>query len=155
VALFKTIEQRDPRLAQECFNYAEDRLFQKGDYVTCRKHLGDPQKAFDRIRQGWQRMKQFEQQNEARREEQKERFQAMAKTNALFAQIPDFPSPPPFADDNFVRQTRQLIEILVATGSKSDAENIQTQALAALKDPRLQTAVQDAETTIAGHPPIQ
>ncbi|HTV40902.1 MAG TPA: serine/threonine-protein kinase [Candidatus Sulfotelmatobacter sp.] len=151
VALFKTIEQSDPQLAQECFNYAENTLFQKGDYVTCRKYLGDPQKAFDIIREGWQRMKQFEQRTATQNEDQRKRFKEMAKTNALFAQFPDIPSPPPLADDNFVRQTRQLIEILVATGSKSEAENIQTQALAALNDPRLQTAVQDAEATIAGH----
>ena len=150
VALFKSIESRDPQLAGECFGYAEETLFQKGDYQTCRKYLGDPQNAFDRIRQGWQQMKQFEQRDAARREEQKERLQAMAKTNVLFAHMPIFPGPPPFADDNFVHQTRQLIEILVATGSKGDAENIQSQSLAVLNDPRLKTAVEDAEAKMSG-----
>ena len=150
VTLFKTIEHRDPQLAQECFGYAESTLLQKCDYATCRKYVGDPQEAFDRILRGWEQMKHFEQRSTAQREEQRERFQAMAKTNALFAHIPELPAPPPFADDNFVHQTRQLIEILVATGSKSGAENIQTQALATLNDPRLKTAVQDAEATIAG-----
>jgi serine/threonine protein kinase len=148
VALFKTIEKRDPQLAHECFWYAENTLFQKGDYETCRRNLGDPEAAFERIRQSWQVSRQFEKQNEARREEQKERFQAMAKTNAMFAHIPEFPAPPPFADDNFVQQTRQLIEILVVAGGKTDAENIQTEALAILNDPRLKTAVASAEQSI-------
>lgn len=149
VALFKRIEKRDPQLAGQCFWYAEDTLFQKGDYRTCRKYMGDPKAAFERIHQQWQMMKHFEEQNAARREEQKERFQAMAKTNALFAHMPDFPAPPPFADINFVGQVRQLIEILVATGSKADAENIQTKALSILNDPTLKTAVADAEEKIA------
>ena len=155
MTLFKTIEEHDPQLAQECFGFVEGTFLQKGDYAICRKYLGEPQEAFERIRQSWQQMKQFEEQNAARREEQKERFQAMGKTNAMFANIPEFPGPPPFADGNFVGQTRQMILILVATGSKSDAENIQAQAFAALNDPRLKTAVQDAEATIAGRPPVQ
>ena len=148
VALFKTIEKRDPKLAGDCFFYVKDLLVQGGDYATCRKYLGDPQTAFERIRQMWQQMKQFEQQGEKRAEDQKERFQAMAKTNSLYAHIPLLPTPPLFADNNFVQQTRQLIEILVATGSKSDAENIQKQALAILDDPRLATAVADADEKV-------
>jgi tetratricopeptide (TPR) repeat protein len=150
VALFKSIQKRDPQLAGECFWYAEGTLFQKGDYQTCRRYLGEPQAAFERIRQSWQRMKQFEKQNDVRREEQRERFQALAKTNKMFAHVPDFPAPPPFADDNFVRQTRELIEVLIATGGKSAAENIQTEALAVLTDSRLKTAVVDAETKLSG-----
>jgi hypothetical protein len=144
------IEKRDPQLAGECYWYAEETLYQKGDYETCRRYLGDPQTAFERIRRLWQTTKQFETQAAARRDEQKERFQAMAKTNALFVHVPDFPAPPPFADNNFVEQTCQLIEILVATAGKSDAEKIQTEALAVLNDPRLDTAVADAEEKIAG-----
>jgi serine/threonine protein kinase len=150
MALFKSIQKRDPQLAGECFLYAEGTLFQKGDYQTCRRYLGQPQAAFERIRQSWQTMKQFEKQNDVRREEQRERFQALAKTNKLFAHVPDFPAPPPFADDNFVRQTRELIEILIATGGKSVAESIQTEALAVLTDSRLKTAVVDAETKLSG-----
>jgi len=47
----------------------------------------------------------------AEREQQK-RFQEMGKTNAIFAHMPFFPTPPPFADNHFIEQTRQLIEIL-------------------------------------------
>ncbi len=148
VALFQSIGKSDPRLAAQCFLYAENLLVQKGDYELCRQYLGDPQAAFERIRQTWQMTKQFEERNAARSDEQKERLQAMAKTNSLFAHMPVLPAPPPFADNNFVQQTRQLIEILVATGSKPDAENIQKQAMALLDDSRLKSAVSDAETKI-------
>lgn len=149
-ALFKTIENRDPQLGRECFFFAEDILMQKGDYETCRQYIGDPQAAFERIRQQWKQMKRFEEQNATRREEEQERLRAMAKTNAIFAQVGDFPVPPPFADNNFVGQIRQLIEILVATGDESEAEKIQSEALAVLNDPRLKSAVDDAQTKISG-----
>ena len=48
------------------------------------------------------------------------------------------------AEDRFVGQTRQLIEILVATDHKADAEGIRDQAVAVLDDPRLKSAVDDA-----------
>jgi hypothetical protein len=56
--------------------------------------------------------------------------------------------PPPVADNLLVGNTRQLIEILVGAGHKADAENIRTQALALVDDPRLQSAVSDAEKKI-------
>ena len=148
LALFKTIEQRDPQLARQCYFFAENLLVQKGDYETCRKYLGDPQAAFERIRQSWQQMKKFEAQNAARSEEQRKHFQEMAKTNSAFAHLPVFPTPPPFADNHFVEQARQLIEILVATGGQSDAEKIQGEALAVLDDPKLKSAAADAQQKV-------
>jgi serine/threonine protein kinase len=151
LALFKTIDQRDPQLAGQCFLFAENLLVQKGEYETCRKYTGAPQAAFERIRQSWQQMKKFEEQNAARSEEQQKRFQEMGKTNAIFAHMPFFPAPPPFADNHFIGQTRQLIEILVATHHKADAEKIQDEAVAIFDDSRLQSAVSDAEEKIKNH----
>jgi predicted Ser/Thr protein kinase len=145
LVLFQKIEQRDPELARQCFLFVENLLAQNGNYQTCRKYLGDPQAAFDWIRQSWQRMKQFEEQQAARGEAQRKSFEAMAKTNSIFAHLPSLATPPPFADENFVKQTRQLIEILVATGGADDAEKIQREAVALLDDPRLKSAVSDAE----------
>jgi hypothetical protein len=48
------------------------------------------------------------------------------------------------AADRFVGQVRQLIEILVATGGKSDAVAIRDEARTILDDPRLKSAVTDA-----------
>jgi serine/threonine protein kinase len=148
LALFKTIDQRDPQLAGQCFLFAENLLVQKGEYETCRKYTDDPQAAFERIRRSWQQMKKFEEQNAARSDEQQKRFQEMGKTNAIFAHMPFFPTPPPFADNHFIEQTRQLVKILVATGDKSEAEKIQAEALAIQDDARLKSAVSDAEQKI-------
>jgi hypothetical protein len=151
LALFKSVEQSDTKLAQQCYVFAKDLLAQHGDYATCRKYLGDPQKAFGGISNGWRQMKQFEQRNAERSEEQRKRFEEMAKTNAAFTHLPVFPSPPPFADNNFIAQTRQLIEILVGTGGKADAEKIQAEALTVLDDSKLKSAVGDAEEKINHH----
>jgi type II secretory pathway pseudopilin PulG len=148
LALFKAIEQRDSQLAGQCFLFAEDLLVQKGEYETCRKYMGDPQTTFERIRQSWQQMKKFEEQNTARNEEQRKRIEEMAKTNSVFAHLPFFPTPPPFADKHFIEQTRQLIEILVATGGQLDAKRIQGEALVILNAPELQSAVSNAELKI-------
>ena len=51
-------------------------------------------------------------------------------------------------EDRFVGQTRQLIEILIGTGHKADAEKIRDQAVAVLDDERLKSAVTDAEKRI-------
>ena len=56
--------------------------------------------------------------------------------------------PPRAADNILVGHTRQLVEILVGAGHKADAQNICTQALVLVDDPRLQSAVSDAEKKI-------
>ena len=50
-ALFKTVRDSDPKLADQCFYYLQDLLVAKGEYQWCLKHLGDPQERFNSIRQ--------------------------------------------------------------------------------------------------------
>jgi hypothetical protein len=52
------------------------------------------------------------------------------------------------ADNNFTKQVRTLIEILVGGGRKTDAESIQAQALALLGVPELKSAVSDADRQV-------
>ena len=152
-ALFKKLETRDPQLAGQCYFWVEGALVQKGEYETCRRHLGDPQRRFEIVQRSWKQMKVFEDQSAARRREQSERYKAMAKTNSAYTSLAstfDLPAPPPYADRHFIEQTRQLIEILVATDHKADAEQIRSQALAILDDAQLKSAVTDAEQKTAG-----
>ena len=58
--------------------------------------------------------------------------------------VDSVPSPRQLVDDNFVNQTRQLIEILIGAGRKAEAKDIQGQAVAILDNPRLRSAVSDA-----------
>jgi len=51
--------------------------------------------------------------------------------------------------NSFVGQVCTLVEILVGTGNTPKAENISAQAIAVLDDPRLHSAVSDAEARIA------
>ncbi|MGD0744476.1 MAG: protein kinase [Verrucomicrobiota bacterium] len=148
LALFKVIEQRDRQLAGQCYPFVQGLLVQQGEYAKCLGYLGDPQAAFERIRDSRERMKNWEDQQANRREQDKERLQAMAKTNPAFAHFPPVPEPPPFADNHFVGQTRELIEILVGAGRKSDAEIIRDEALSVLDDVRIKSAVSDADAKV-------
>ncbi len=133
--LFKEIEQRDPALAQQCHFYAESVLVEHGEYELCLKAIGDPQMRFELYRRGWEMQKQS---------------QRNLPTRTL--QLPPGVSPPPdlaqLADNNFVKQVRTLVEILVRVGRKAEAERILDQALAVLDVPELQSAVSDAEVKV-------
>jgi hypothetical protein len=127
-ALFKSIEQRDPKLAQQCYGYAENLLVEKGEYAVCLKYIGDPQTKFDFIRSVRERMNEFLDRtpppNQSRMRQQ--------------------------ANDTFVKDTRTLVEILVGCGRAAEAEKIQAEAVAVFNDPRLQSAVTDAEQKTGG-----
>jgi hypothetical protein len=151
-ALFKTIREKDPELAQQCFSFVEGLLVAKGEYQWCYDHMGDPQGVFDGIYQNLdqhlaeqRRMAELHQETAQRMET----FNRQQGRTNLWSQ-PDYASSAlkRFAHDNFVGGTRQLIEILVATNHKADAEKIRDEAVAILDDPRLQSAVSDAETKI-------
>jgi hypothetical protein len=156
-SLFKRIEQSDPPLAQQCFGVIEDLLVNHGEYDLCLGYIGDPQTAFESIHQSREQMKKWEDQLSARRQEPARRFEEMAKTNSLYTNTPApfLPEPPRLADKNFVAQTRQLIEILVGSNRKIDAEKIHDEALAVLNVPELQSAVSDAELKIQNSNAVQ
>jgi predicted Ser/Thr protein kinase len=134
--VFEKIRERDAALAQQCFFTAEPLLVKHGDYALCLKYLGDPESAFSLLRYVWETDKRFEQ-----------RQADVAK----LTEAPGFhrPIPPKIADRRFVDQTCQLILILVKTGHTKEAEHIRDEALALVADPRLKSAVSDAEKTPA------
>jgi hypothetical protein len=144
--LFKAIEQRNPQLAGQCFTLVEDQFVAKGEYETCRKYMGDPESGFQSDCTRYR----MEMENQARMEKINQGIQKQMQE--FNRQHPNLPSPSDnsqrmekMAKDYFVGKVREHIEILVATGDKADAEKIQKQALAVLDDPRLETAVADAD----------
>ncbi|HWX21436.1 MAG TPA: protein kinase [Candidatus Binatia bacterium] len=150
VALFKSIGERDKQLAQQCYGLVEPLLTQRCEYALCMSYIGKPDARFQAYRQSWEHMKQMGDRQNTQRQQQVERFKAMAKTNSAFSnwQLPLPPDLAKMANTNFVAQTCRLIEILSATGHKPDAESIRDQAVAILDDPGLKSAVDDAEKKV-------
>jgi hypothetical protein len=82
---------------------------------------------------------------EANRKRTVESLRQRGFTNSTYSQSERWAMVKQRAEDNFVGQTRRLIEILVATGHQAEAEKIHGQAVAILADARLKSAVTDAE----------
>ena len=150
-ALFKQIQKQDPQLAQQCLATAEPVLMRLDEYALVRPYLDAPQAAFDRLRQERQA-------NLDRRKEQADREAANRREMAEFNRqrgITNQWSPPDISgmmqksdDDGFINALRQDIEVYTATGSRADAEKIAAEAVAVLDDPRLRSAVSDADEAI-------
>ena len=83
--------------------------------------------------------------------ENERHFAAMRENTRTAVRTPPgimLPEPPKMADRFFIDGTCRLIEILVGTDQKAEALKIRDQALELLDDPRLKTAVEDAEARV-------
>ena len=148
--LFMLIRDQDPDLAQQCYFHVESLLVAKGEYKWCYDHMGVPQDRFDSIRQSYTMQLDNQKRMAAMTEANKKRIAEMNRQHG-WTNGPTF-SPPDTsammrksAENSFVNQTRQLIEILVANSHQADAEKIRDQAVAVLDDARLKSAVSDTE----------
>ena len=152
--LFKSLQKTNPALARQCYHVAADVLVENREYALCRGYIGDVAAAFAGLRQNWEWHKKHEERTAQDREEQKKRMEKslaeMHQRNpALTAPVPFRPpDSPSYGDSSFVKQTRQLVEILVGVGDKAEAEKVRDQAVALLDDPRLKSAVADAEKRV-------
>ena len=128
--LFKMLVQKDEPLARQCYFYAETLLVSKGEYDLCYEFMGNPQERFNLIQQNFAREGDMRKRMEEMRQKTTQHVAAMNQkggwTNSW--------SPPDTtammkksAEDRFVGQARMLIEILVATGHKTEAEKIRAQ----------------------------
>ena len=164
--VFKRLDTNDPALARQCYRYAQPSLVEKGEYALCMQYIGDPQARFNSMAQS--------------RSAQHQRYDP-AFTNAdpqirtIPARVARTPSPgsvtsaPAFhplpymppdmatnmirsADQYFITETRALIEILVGLGRRTEAANIQRQAVNLLDDARLRSAIADAEERVRRFP---
>jgi hypothetical protein len=143
VALIKTIHVKDPKLTGQNYFWMEDLLLQKGEYDLLLACMGDPQTHFESARRGFEMQIQSQQRmEEMRKQHPAPRFPGSAFTPPDMGQM---------ATNNFVGQVCKLVEILVATGHRPDAEKIRDEAVAVLDDARLKAAVSDAEEKIQKH----
>lgn len=148
--LFKELREHQPELAKRCYAAAEDALVKQGEYALCLAYVGDGQARFQQHRQNWEKLSQWEQHIGQVLEQGQQRMAAYAAQQGRKppAGLPSY-RPPPAADNLLVKDTCQLVEILVGAGHTADAEHICTQALALVDDPRLQSAVQEAEQKLS------
>jgi len=139
--LFNSLREKDPGLAQQCYSLAEGMLVTKGEYQWCYDHMGEPQarlESFCKDMDAELKRLEFIQHTEEIRKQR-------GWTNAPGILRPEGPaSIKKSAKDRFVSQTRQLIEILVATNHQAEAEKIRDEAVTILDDARLKSAVTDA-----------
>ncbi len=153
-ALFKTIAEKDPALAKECYPLCEDVLVKKGEYQLCLRYVGDPQARFENIHGQYDREMENEKRMIARQQQTRQDTAEMNRKNG-WTNVPSF-SPPDstvmmkkLCEGRFMGQVRQLIEILVATGNESGAQKIENEAVVVLDDARLHSAVSDAKKKTA------
>jgi hypothetical protein len=141
--LYKTIRKNDPDLARQCYFYAEELLVKKGEYQICAEYMGNPKQRFDSIRRSFT----MEMESAQRTADFWKRTQQMnedaGRTNLL--SLPDSSEMMrTSAQDRFIKGTRQLIEILVATDRMDEADVISRAALATLPDKRIEIATAEA-----------
>lgn len=150
--LFKQIRAKDQALTQQCYFIVESLLVSKGEYQYCYDQMGgDAQGKFDSLR-GRMNMeldmqKRFQEINNDSMRRVAEAIRARGRTNSW--------SPPDLSEmrirqikGGFVGRNCELIEILVATGHKAEAEKIRDEALAVVDDARLKSAIADAGSRI-------
>jgi hypothetical protein len=138
--LFKTICQKDPKLARQSYAYVEDLLMSKGDYDLCLAYIGDPRARFESYR----RSLEIQQESQQRMNEMNRKIPARAPRMPDGVRLPPPPDMGQMATNYFVGQVCRLIEILVGAGHKAEAEAIRDQAVILLDDARSKSAVSDA-----------
>ena len=150
VTLFKRIRQDYPARATEWYLWAEPVLVRCGQYQMCLDCIGNPEARFQLRCNTFKRLQSLNEDMSARVQESKR------KAIKYFHRTDQPPGPAvPLSDpgqmalkhtrESFVKDVRNLIEILVGTSHQEVAEKICGEALAVLGDPRLQSAVSDAE----------
>lgn len=118
VEMFKTLHEKQHRLAERCYFVAEKDLAARREYKLCASYIPDATERFDRIR------------------EMRERQLKMGTDQRLRMKE--------YAEKSFSEQTGRLIEILVGAGRKQDAESVREQALAVRDDRPLRDAIEKA-----------
>jgi serine/threonine protein kinase len=138
--LFKNLDAHQPALAKQCYQLAEALLVEQKGYAICGRYVTNGQARFDSIKKAWETGKKWE---EKTQEIQRKATQVSPATG-----LPRPPQPKHY-DPMFVQETSRLIEILVATNRRAEAEKIRDQALGCVDHPDLRSAIESSEKRIA------
>ena len=124
--LFLEIDKKFPTLATSCFIVTKDLVVEHKNYQLYGKYLKDPIGKYEEI------VSMREMNLSGMRTNPKLNNESMKK----------------FSDDSFIKDTCQLIEVLVGLNRKKEAEEIQKRALKYFDNPKIKTAITDAEAKI-------
>jgi hypothetical protein len=116
--LFKTLHEKQPDLAKQCYLAAEEELVASREYQLCGAYVPDPIRRLDSIKR-------------------------KRVTELQLAKDDDTPLKR-YAEESFVEETCRLIDILVGSGRKQEAETVRERALAVRDDPAIRQAVEKA-----------
>ncbi len=153
--LFKETIDRDLTLAKQCYPYIQTLLVEHQEYAICLRFLGDPNEAFARMLQSRNRLKELTDGRTVPVRTLRVPEPSSVQTNLVpTPTLPAAPIPGAFSDASredtfFIRQARELVEILVGCGKTAEAERIGERAVQALDHPKLRTALADARARVA------
>ncbi|HAM70935.1 MAG TPA: hypothetical protein DCM86_04755 [Verrucomicrobiales bacterium] len=130
VALYKSILRRDRALARQCYRVVEELLVERKEYALCAAQIPSFQERFESSREKWRRF------------------------GELSDRSPSVSRPAMRRDREraFVREVRDLVEILIGVGRKGEAEAIRDQALEVIDVPELRGSVEEGVRNVAAGP---
>lgn len=159
-SLFQSIAKKNSSLAGDYEIVIEPLLVRRGEYQLCLRYLGNPESRFQSYCHSFSVMQstgeRFEEMSDQREKQIEKMNESFDETNRERG-LPPMQRPMRFhsgrlqirvAKTLFVGEVCRLIEILVGTGHQDEAEFIRGKAVALLDDPRLQSAVTQAEEHI-------
>jgi predicted Ser/Thr protein kinase/tetratricopeptide (TPR) repeat protein len=140
VRLYKKLLESDPALARRAYFHVETVLIQNGEYALALEGMKDPKTRFESMKRSFDALRRFEQR----------RTPNQSAVDHL-PEGPPLPAPPAFAEPHFVEEVGGLVEVLLATDRKAEAEAYLREALVLLDVPLLRSAIPDAEKRILSH----
>jgi len=120
---FKALHDKYPKIARRCYQIAKDLLVDNKEYQICGKYIIDPIMEYEKIRY--------------MRELNLSRMRTNSKRST--------PRMRQYTDDLFIKNTCQLIEILIGLKKKPEAEEIQKKALRYFDHDKIKRAIKDTE----------
>jgi hypothetical protein len=162
--LCKLLADNNPQFAQKVYARATDFLLGLGEYELCSRFMGDPQvrldAAIDEFRKtapnvvppGQPKIGSFQAPLPTQLPPPSNIPTPFGPSSLVLSNKPMMPQMPSvhlFTNFKFDSTVRNIVEILIGTGHKADAEKIAAQAIAVLDDPWLHSAITDAEARIA------
>ncbi|MBN1515587.1 hypothetical protein JXA32_03350 [Candidatus Sumerlaeota bacterium] len=117
VDLFQKLDQEQEELAKQCWDIAEETVIDAKEYELAGKYIGDPIRAFDKVKETYDEMK------------------AMDDEESMGVEFKTF------YQNSFVEDALRLIKVSLALDNAEAARKVQAKALAVLDDKRLHDCV--------------